>query len=103
MIVVFSIVGLDKLRLDDPSCHLGARYRRHLGCARGVPVERGCLAQRAALLGIVMIFGWVAITSAIVWGALKATVGIRVSEEEEFEGVDIGECGLGGLPRVRQG
>jgi len=38
------------------------------------------------------------VTSLIVWAIIKATMGIRVSEEEEYEGVDIGECGLEAYP-----
>ncbi|MDJ0927239.1 MAG: ammonium transporter, partial [Gammaproteobacteria bacterium] len=52
----------------------------------------------AQLIGIVVIFAWVFITSFAVWFALKALVGIRVDEEEEYEGVDIGECGLEAYP-----
>jgi Amt family ammonium transporter len=50
------------------------------------------------LLGMITIFAWVFITSFIVWYLLKKTVGIRVSEEEEYEGVDISECGLEAYP-----
>jgi Amt family ammonium transporter len=50
------------------------------------------------LIGIVGIFGWVFIASLVVWLVLKAVMGIRVSEEEEYEGVDIAECGLEAYP-----
>ncbi|MFK7888183.1 MAG: ammonium transporter, partial [Gammaproteobacteria bacterium] len=52
----------------------------------------------AQLLGIACIFGWTFITSGIVWFALKKTIGIRVSEEEEYNGVDLGECGMEAYP-----
>jgi Amt family ammonium transporter len=52
----------------------------------------------AQLLGMVSIFAWVFAASFIVWFVLKKTLGIRVSEEEEYEGVDIGECGLEAYP-----
>jgi Amt family ammonium transporter len=52
----------------------------------------------AQLLGIGAIFAWVFVTSFIVWMIVKVTLGIRVSEEEEYEGVDIGECGLEAYP-----
>ena len=41
---------------------------------------------------------WTFIVSLIVWYILKLIIGIRVSEEEEYEGVDIGECGLEAYP-----
>jgi Amt family ammonium transporter len=50
------------------------------------------------LMGLVSIFLWVFVTSFIVWFVIKKTVGIRVSEEEEYEGVDISECGLEAYP-----
>jgi len=46
----------------------------------------------------VSIFAWVFVTSFVVWFAIKKTFGIRVSEEEEYEGVDISECGLEAYP-----
>ena len=50
------------------------------------------------LTGTLVIFGWVFITSMIVWAVLKAAMGIRVSEEEEYEGVDLAECGMEAYP-----
>jgi Amt family ammonium transporter len=62
-----------------------------------------CLTNEEAklgvqLIGLVTIFAWVFLTSFIVWYVLKKTLGIRVSEEEEYEGVDISECGLEAYP-----
>ena len=58
-------------------------------------VEDGVAVQ---LLGIVSIFAWVFIASLIVWSIIKAVIGLRVSEEEEYEGVDIAECGMEAYP-----
>jgi Amt family ammonium transporter len=52
----------------------------------------------AQLTGIASIFAWVFGTSFVVWFVIKKTLGIRVSEEEEYEGVDISECGLEAYP-----
>jgi len=49
-----------------------------------------------------VIFAWVFTSSLIVWLAVKAIFGIRVSEEEEFEGLDVGECGLEAYPEFTQ-
>ena len=38
------------------------------------------------------------VTSLIVWGVLKVVLGIRVSEEDEYEGVDLAECGMEAYP-----
>jgi len=50
------------------------------------------------LVGMLTIFIWVFATSAVVWFAIKAVMGIRVTEEEEIEGVDISECGMEAYP-----
>ena len=49
-------------------------------------------------MGIVVIFLWVFISSLIVWSIIKLVMGLRVSEEEEYEGVDISECGMEAYP-----
>ncbi|MYE24452.1 MAG: ammonium transporter, partial [Gammaproteobacteria bacterium] len=54
------------------------------------------------LTGIVGIFVWVFVASLIVWGILKATVGIRVSEEDEMAGVDFSETGIEAYPEFAQ-
>lgn len=50
------------------------------------------------LVGALTIFVWVFVASAIVWMLLKAIMGLRVSEEHEYEGVDIAECGMEAYP-----
>jgi Amt family ammonium transporter len=51
------------------------------------------------LEGLLVIFGWVFVTSAITWKVIDMAMGgIRVSEEEEVAGVDIAECGMEAYP-----
>jgi Amt family ammonium transporter len=52
----------------------------------------------AQLLGLGSIFAWVFGASFVVWFVIKKTLGIRVTEEEEYEGVDLSECGLEAYP-----
>jgi Amt family ammonium transporter len=47
---------------------------------------------------LLAIFVWVFVTSLIVWLAIKAIMGIRVSEQEEYDGVDLSECGMEAYP-----
>ncbi|MBW2521083.1 MAG: ammonium transporter, partial [Deltaproteobacteria bacterium] len=98
LLVVPSIVFLDKARIDDPvgaiSVHGVVGIWGLLAVAFTNP-EGSLVAQ---LTGIGVIFAWVFGTSFIVWSIMKAVMGIRVSEEEELEGVDIGECGLEAYP-----
>jgi Amt family ammonium transporter len=98
LIVVGSIVALDKLKIDDP---VGAISVHGVVGIWGLIAV--CFTNPEAkffvqILGMITIFAWVFITSFIVWFLLKKTIGIRVSEEEEYEGVDISECGLEAYP-----
>jgi ammonium transporter, Amt family len=52
----------------------------------------------AQLIGIVCIFGFVFITSSLTWFVIKSIMGIRVSEEDEYHGVDFSECGMEAYP-----
>jgi len=44
------------------------------------------------------IFGWVFLASLVAWSVIKLIMGIRVDEQEEYEGLDIGECGMEAYP-----
>ncbi len=97
-LVVFSIITLDKLKIDDPVGAISVHGVVGLLGLLLVPVTNGDASFTGQLLGAVTIFGWVFVTSAIVFAILKAVMGIRVSEEEEYEGSDIAECGLEAYP-----
>ena len=60
--------------------------------------EDGGASFSGQLIGAATIFIWVFVVSLIVWGILKAVIGIRVTEEEEYEGVDMAECGMEAYP-----
>ena len=63
-----------------------------------VLITNGEASFKGQIVGILSIFAWAFILSLVVWLALKAIMGIRVSEEEEYEGVDLSECGLEAYP-----
>ena len=98
LIVVAAIITLDKLKLDDPVGAISVHGVVGIWGVLAVPLSNGDASFGAQLIGIVGIFGWVFIASLVVWLVLKAVMGIRVSEEEEYEGVDIAECGLEAYP-----
>jgi Amt family ammonium transporter len=98
LLVVASIVTLDKLRIDDPVGAISVHGVVGIWGLLAVCITNPDASLKWQLIGIVSIFAWVFATSLIVWFILKKTVGIRVSEEEEYEGVDIGECGLEAYP-----
>lgn len=98
IIVVFSIVSLDKMKIDDPVGAISVHGTAGIWGLLAVCLSNEDASLGAQLLGIGVIFAWVAVTSGIVWFLIKMTVGIRVSEEEEVQGVDHGECGLEAYP-----
>ena len=98
VLVVFSIVTLDKLRIDDPVGAISVHGTVGLLGLLLVPLTNEGVSFSGQLIGAATIFGWVFGTSLVVWMILKVIMGIRVSAEEEYEGVDIGECGLEAYP-----
>ena len=98
VLVVFAIVTLDKLKIDDPVGAISVHGVVGLLGLLLVPVTNGDSSFSGQLIGALTIFVWVFVTSLIVWGILKAVMGIRVSEQEEYEGVDMAECGMEAYP-----
>jgi ammonium transporter, Amt family len=103
VLVVFSIVALDKLRIDDPVGAISVHGVVGLLGLLLVPLTNDGSSFSGQLIGAATIFFWVFIVSLVVWGILKAVMGIRVDEEEEYTGLDIGECGLKAYPEFTAG
>lgn len=98
VLVVFSILFLDKLKIDDPVGAISVHGVVGLLGLLLVPLTNDASSFSGQLIGAATIFVWVFATSSIAWIAIKAVMGLRVSEEEEFEGVDISECGMEAYP-----
>ncbi|NDY95133.1 ammonium transporter [Wenzhouxiangella limi] len=98
LIVVFSIVGLDRLKIDDPVGAISVHGVVGVWGILAVLLSNGDATLVGQLAGIAAIFVFVFVSSLIVWAILKAVVGIRVGEEEEFSGLDMGECGMEAYP-----
>lgn len=97
LLVVFSIVTLDKFKIDDPVGAISAHGTVGIWGLLAVVIS-GDATLVGQLTGVGTIFAWVFGTSLVVWGILKAVMGIRVTEAEEQEGLDIAECGLHAYP-----
>ncbi|AEY02809.1 ammonium transporter [Oceanimonas sp. GK1] len=98
VLVVYAIVGLDRLRIDDP---VGAISVHGVCGMLGlilVPVANPDATLFAQLAGIVVIGGWSFGASLLVWYGLKRSMGIRVGEEEELSGMDRIDCGIDAYP-----
>jgi Amt family ammonium transporter len=98
VIVVFSIIGLDKLKLDDPVGAISVHGVVGMWGLLAVVLSNEEATLIAQLTGLGTILAWTLVTSLITWGIIKMVIGIRVSEEEEYEGVDLGECGMEAYP-----
>lgn len=98
VLVVFSVITLDKLHIDDPVGAISVHGVVGIWGLLAVCLTNSDASFSAQLLGIGVIFAWVFGASLVVWIILKATVGIRVSEEDEYEGVDSSECGMEAYP-----
>ena len=98
LIVVASIVAFDKIRIDDPVGAISVHGTVGIWGVMAVLFTNGDATFQGQFVGVVSIFAWAFLVSLAFWFLLKLIMGIRVSEEEEYEGVDISECGLEAYP-----
>ena len=98
VLVVFSILFLDKVRIDDPVGAISVHGTCGLLGLLLVPLTNSDVSFTGQIVGALTIFGWVFGASFVVWLCLKVIVGIRVTEEEEVAGIDVTECGLEAYP-----
>ncbi|MES9859594.1 MAG: ammonium transporter [Candidatus Thiodiazotropha sp. LLP2] len=98
VLVVFAIITMDKIKVDDPVGAISVHGVVGMWGLIAVPFSNTDANFGAQFLGLGVIFAWTFIASFIVWLVLKVVMGIRVSEEEEYEGVDLGECGMEAYP-----
>jgi len=103
-LVVISVMMIDKMKIDDP---VGA-VSVHLVCGIWGTLAVGLFGSMAGakqfgfqLLGVAA-YGFATVVSAfIIFSIVKAVMGLRVSEAEEIEGLDIGEHGLQAYPDLQ--
>jgi Amt family ammonium transporter len=98
LLVVGSIVTLDKLKIDDPVGAISVHGVVGMWGLLAVCLSNGDASLLVQLTGLAAIFFWVFLTSLLVWFVIKVTMGIRVDEQHEYEGVDLSECGLEAYP-----
>ncbi len=102
-LVVISVPLLDKLKVDDVVGAIPA----HLVCGIWgtliVPLTNSDASYGVQLTGVIAVGVFTSIVSGIIWYALKATIGIRVDEEEELMGLDKTELGIEAYPEFARG
>jgi Amt family ammonium transporter len=98
VIVVFAIIAVDRLRLDDPVGAISVHGIAGIWGLLVVPLSNDGAALWVQAVGIAVIVAWVGLTSLVVWWALDRVLGLRVSSEQEYGGIDVAECGLEAYP-----
>ncbi|HOD12068.1 MAG TPA: ammonium transporter [Candidatus Omnitrophota bacterium] len=109
LIVVLGVVILDKLQIDDPvgavpvhglngvwgTLSIGIFGKAALGVPSSGLLYGGGFSQLGIqLLGVLAAVSFVVVTMGLLFKIVDATIGLRVSKEEEFKGLDIGEHGM---------
>lgn len=95
---VSSILALDKVRIDDPVGAISVHGVAGIWGIMAVPFSNVQADFMTQFIGLSIIFTWVFATSLTVWFIIRLAIGLRVSEEDELEGVDIVECGIEAYP-----
>jgi Amt family ammonium transporter len=103
LIVVVSIIQLDRIiNIDDPVGAISVHGVVGIWGLLAVVLSNPAASFFAQLGGIVLIFSWTFGMSYLTWKILKVTMGIRLSELEEYKGADISEIGLEAYPEFTQ-
>jgi Amt family ammonium transporter len=101
IIVVYSIITFDKLKIDDPVGALSVHGVCGLFGLLVVPMSNDGASYMSQLYGAAVIFGFVFVSSWIVWSIIKVTMGIRVTAEQEDAGMDLHDCGVEAYPEFK--
>ncbi|KJZ19105.1 ammonium transporter [Loktanella sp. S4079] len=103
VIVVFTVPLLDKLKIDDVVGAIPVHLIAGFWGTMVVPVYTDGTSFVTQFIGFAAIGIFVFVVSLIVWIILKATTGIRVSEEAEINGLDVSELGMEAYPEFSKG
>jgi Amt family ammonium transporter len=103
VLAVFSIVGLDKLKIDDPVGAISVHGTVGMWGLLAVPLTNSDASFGGQIVGLLTILVWVFVVSLVFWLIIKSVMGLRVSEEEEYQGMDLVDCGMEAYPEFTQG
>ncbi|VAV95524.1 Ammonium transporter [hydrothermal vent metagenome] len=102
-IVVFAVPMLDKLKIDDVVGAIPVHLMAGIWGTMIVPWTNTDATFKVQAIGVVAIGAFVFFSSSIIWLALKATIGIRPTAEEERLGLDAVEIGVEAYPEFSKG
>jgi Amt family ammonium transporter len=102
ILVVLSVIILDKARIDDPVGAISAHGTCGIWGLMAVVLSNSDATLGAQLYGIAVIFTWTFVMSFIFWGILKVVMGIRLNDDHEALGADVAECGMEAYPEFKK-
>ena len=113
IIVVFAVLFFDTVKIDDPvgaiSVHgvcgafgtiSAALFHENLFLGQPYDLAGQLITQ---LIGVGVAFVWTFTTAFILFKVIAMTIGLRVTEEEELEGLDLSEHGANAYPDFLHG
>ncbi|MBY6157750.1 MAG: ammonium transporter [Pseudomonadota bacterium] len=103
IIVVFAVPMLDKMKIDDVVGAIPVHLLAGIWGTIAVVLTNSDASLGTQLYSIVVVGIFTVVTSGVVWFILKATMGIRVGEEEEITGLDMAELGMEAYPEFSKG
>ncbi|MGH1463850.1 MAG: ammonium transporter [Cognatishimia sp.] len=103
VIVVFAVPFLDKLKIDDVVGAIPVHLIAGIWGTIAVVFTNGDASLGTQLYAIMVVGIFTVVTSGVVWFILKATMGIRVTEEDEINGLDMAELGMEAYPEFSKG
>jgi len=102
VLVVLSIVGLDKIKIDDPVGAISVHGTCGIWGLMAVLITSDDATLTGQLTGLGAIFGFTFVAALVVWFIIKLVIGIRLSEEDELIGADKAEIGIVAYPEFNK-
>ena len=95
---MFSVPLLDKFKIDDVVGAIPVHLIAGVWGTLAVPLTNSDASFGTQIVSIIIVGAFTVVASGIVWAVIKATMGIRVSEEDEIAGLDSSELGMDAYP-----
>jgi len=102
-IVVFAVPLLDRMKIDDVVGAIPVHLLAGIWGTMVVPMTNPDATLVGQAAGVVLTGVWVSLASVVLWFALKAVIGLRVTEDEELAGLDHSEIGVEAYPEFTRG
>jgi len=102
-IVVFAVPMLDKFKIDDVVGAIPVHLFAGIWGTLAVPLTNSDASFGTQIISILIVGAFVVVASAVVWMLLKGIMGLRVTEEDEINGLDMAELGMEAYPEFSKG